>query len=240
MEAGTGGGTPQEQLQAALNRLADAVGNMQGRVNSDLTALRQQVDELNAEHDDIDLTEIMVQIDSIISVVAEIDPATVVQPPVEQPPVEQPPRHRRSTPPVEQPPVEQPPVEEPPPRSRLWATRPATRARSWATRASRPTRRRCTCTTATCPRPTPGPSVRQACRRRTANRCSPIRATRRVAPPQGDNIGGELARLPGADRRAVGSTEAARRLWCCSHLRREVTWTGASTWSARGEVWVAA
>jgi hypothetical protein len=70
MEAGTGGSTPQEQLQAALNRLAGAVGNMQGRVNSDLTALRQQVDELNAEHDEIDLTEIMVQIDSIISVVA--------------------------------------------------------------------------------------------------------------------------------------------------------------------------
>jgi hypothetical protein len=111
MEAGTGGATPQEQLQAALNRLADAVGNMQGRVNTDLTALRQQVDELNAEHDDIDLTEIMVQIDSIISVVAEIDPATVVQPPADQPPVEQPPADQ---PPVEEPPVEQPPVEQPP------------------------------------------------------------------------------------------------------------------------------
>jgi hypothetical protein len=113
MEAGTGGSTPQEQLQAALNRLADAVGNMQGRVNSDLTALRQQVDELNAEHDDIDLTEIMVQIDSIISVVAEIDPATVVQPPVEEPPAADP--GTPDTPPVEQPPVEQPPAAEEPP-----------------------------------------------------------------------------------------------------------------------------
>jgi hypothetical protein len=113
MEAGTGGSTPQEQLQAALNRLADAVGNMQGRVNTDLTALRQQVDELNAEHDDIDLTEIMVQIDSIISVVAEIDPATVVQPPVEEPPAADP--GTPDTPPVEQPPVEQPPAAEEPP-----------------------------------------------------------------------------------------------------------------------------
>jgi hypothetical protein len=116
MEAGTGGGTPQEQLQAALDRLANAVSNMQGRVNTDLSALRQQVDELNAEHDDIDLTEIMVQIDSIISVVGEIDPATVVQPPSEQPPVEQPPADTGTTtgPPSEQPPADTPPVEEPP------------------------------------------------------------------------------------------------------------------------------
>lgn len=126
MEAGTGGSTPQEQLQAALDRLANAVGDMQGRVNTDLQGLRQQVEDLNAQHDDIDLTAIMVEIDSIITVVGEIDPATVVQPPpVEQPPVEQPPvggppegqpptEPPVDTPPVEQPPVEQPPVDQPP------------------------------------------------------------------------------------------------------------------------------
>jgi hypothetical protein len=103
------------EMEAAVSRLESSVTDMQGRVNGDLAVLRSELDALNAQHDEIDLTPFVARIDAIIETVSSID-VTVVGGPADpapvgdvpgQPPVESDPTAEDSTLPAQEIPAEE-------------------------------------------------------------------------------------------------------------------------------------